>query len=262
MRSLIACVIVSVILWFNRSTSLFSIDREVAKYAFGRVFGSCLGFMLEIFSLDYISASKSVLIINNPLVTSILSYVILREKSGKHDLICFFLCTFGVVLLTNPFSSDTRLSGTNQLLGMILASLASLSFNLSYMALRKIKTKPVNSWILVFYIMLVNLFTMPTPFLFSAETSHHMTAYTDLVWLLLFLIGALTVSTLFFTHQMFYYETAARGSAYHNFQLLYTYLFDVWVMRSHFCVTELLGATCIIVGNLYIYIMKTLGYIS
>ncbi len=141
MRSLFASVIVCIILWFNRSTSLFSIDKDVAKYAFGRIFGSCLGFMLEIFSLDYISTSKSVLIINNPLITSILSYVILGEKSGKHDYICFSLCTLGVTLLANPFTSDTRPNGSNQLLGIILASLASFSFNLSYMALRKIKTK-------------------------------------------------------------------------------------------------------------------------
>ena len=145
---------------------------------------------------------------------------------------------------------------------MILAFFSSLSFNLSYMALRKIKAKQVNSWILVFYIMIVNLFTMPTAFLFSETRSHYMTAYTEFVWLLLFLIGALTVSTLFFTHQTFYYETAARGSAYNNFQLIYTYFFDVFVMGSHFCLTEMAGAALIVFGNLYIYVMKTLGYIS
>jgi drug/metabolite transporter (DMT)-like permease len=100
---------------------------------------------------------------------------------------------------------------------MFLALLSSLSFNLSYMALRKMKSKQVNSWILVFYIMIVNLFTMPTAFLFSEARSHYMTAYTEVIWLFLFLIGALTVSTLYFTHQTFYYETAARGSAYYNF---------------------------------------------
>jgi hypothetical protein len=76
------------------------------------------------------------------------------------------------------------------------------------------------------------------------------------------LIGALTVSTLYFTHQTFYYETAARGSAYSNFELVYTYLFDVWVMKSHFCMTEFFGASFIICGNMYIYIMKTFGYIT
>jgi drug/metabolite transporter (DMT)-like permease len=114
LRSLFACVIVSIVIWFNReTTSVFKIDREVAIFAFGRVFGSFIGFMLEILSLDYISTSKSVLIINNPLITSILSYVILREKSGKHDLICFIMCTFGVVLLTNPFSNGASMKGTN-----------------------------------------------------------------------------------------------------------------------------------------------------
>ncbi len=144
-----------------------------------------------------------------------------------------------------------------------MATLASLSFNLSYMALRKLKTTPISSWTLVFHIMLINLLTMPSAFLSEdqIDPETHPTTYTGLIWLLLFLIGLLTVSTLYFTHLTFYYETAARGSAYNNFQLIYTYLFDVWVMQSHFCSIEIIGAVCIIVGNLYLYVLKTLGFI-
>ncbi len=78
MRSLVACVIVSFIIYMN-GVSIFKIERSVGIYAFGRVFGSCMGFILEIFSLKYISTSKSVLIINNPLLTSIISYLTIRE---------------------------------------------------------------------------------------------------------------------------------------------------------------------------------------
>ena len=144
-----------------------------------------------------------------------------------------------------------------------MAFLSSLSFNLSYMALRKLKTTPISSWTLVFFIMLINLFAMPSAFLSEDQLDPeiHLTTYTSLIWFLLFLIGLLTVSTLYFTHLTFYYETAARGSAYNNFQLIYTYLFDVWVMKSHFCIIELIGAICIIFGNLYLYLMKTFGFI-
>jgi drug/metabolite transporter (DMT)-like permease len=110
-RSFFALLIVSVILWFNKC-SIFAIDKDLALFAFGRVFGSCLGFALEIFSLDYITTSKSILIINNPLITSLLSYVLLREKSGLHDMISFTFCTLGVALLTNPFAE-----GGNQPMG-------------------------------------------------------------------------------------------------------------------------------------------------
>lgn len=61
---------------------------------------------------------------------------------------------------------------------------------------------------------------------------------------------------------MFYYEKAGRGSAYNNFELIYTYAFDVFYMKNVFKLSELLGAGLIVLGNLYIYVLKTFRVIS
>lgn len=260
-RSLIACLILCLILYIN-GISPFSIPKDVSRFAFQRVFGSFFGFMLEIFALDFIPSSKAVLIVNNPFLTSILSYFLIGEVSSKHDMISFLVCTLGVTLMCDPFN-DSKPSSDTEYIGTILAVLSSISFNLSYLALRNLKGHQINSWILVFHIMIVNLMFMPTCFLsYDLVCRHSFTQYTQHVWLLLLPIGFLTLSTLYFTHLTFYYETAARGNAYSNFELIYTYIFDVFVLGANFRLQEMVGAGLILIANAYIYLMKTLGYIQ
>ena len=102
-RSLIAVLFVAPILYY-KGLSPFDIGRDVASNAYMRIIGSCLGFMLEIFALQFIPVSKAVLIINNPFLTSIIAYLFIGEKSSKHDMISFMVCTLGVIFLTNPFT--------------------------------------------------------------------------------------------------------------------------------------------------------------
>ena len=110
-RSLIACIIVAGVLYFG-GHSPFDIGRDVAIYACIRVLGSCFGFMLQIFAMEFIPVSKTVLIINNPFLTSIISFLLIGERSTKHDMFCFLLCTVGVIMLTDPFQ-DTESSSSS-----------------------------------------------------------------------------------------------------------------------------------------------------
>jgi drug/metabolite transporter (DMT)-like permease len=137
-RSLIACLIVVAVLHY-RGESPFALNRDVALYAFIRILGSFMGFVLQIFSIEFISVSKTVLIINNPFLTSIISFLLIGERSTRHDMICFLLCTVGVIMLTDPFK-DTPLHKLDlqNLIGVSLSFLSSLSYNISYVALRKL----------------------------------------------------------------------------------------------------------------------------
>ena len=199
-RSFVAFIIVTVIIYYN-NLSPFDLDRNVAKFAFGRVIGSSFGFMFEVFALEFIPVSKAVLIINNPILTSIISFVLIGERSSKHDIISFVICTIGVIFLTDPFSES--ITDFNHVVGLVIAFLSSLSFNLSYVALRYIKDRPVNSWLLVFYIMATNLIIMPSCFLSIDVYKETFTNYNDKVYILILLIGLLTLSTLYFTHLTF-----------------------------------------------------------
>ena len=110
--------------------------------------------------------------------------------------------------------------------------------------------------------MAVNLLVMPSCFLSYDVYKSQFTTYTDKVWLLLLVIGMLTPLCLYFTHLMFYYEKAGRGAAYNNFELIYTYLFDVFYMKNSFRVMEFCGAGLILTANVYLYVVKSIGLIQ
>ena len=54
-----------------------------------------------------------------------------------------------------------------------------------------------------------------------------------------------------------FYEKAARATAYYNMELLYTFLFDIYVSEAHFSGYEI-GGVCLIVGaNIYMYLVNS-----
>ena len=228
--------------------------------AFIRIFGSAMGFLLQIASIELIPISKSVVIIYNPFLASLLSFLIIGERLSVHDLFCFLFCTIGVIMLTDPFSDGVK--DVKELFGIMLAFLSSISYNISYIALRKIRDTPISSWILVFFIMSVNLVTMPAIFLSYDMYRDKFTHYTESGWILILITGLLTLSTLYFSNLTFYYEKAGRGAAYHNFELIFTYVFDVFYMKNTFKAIEIIGASLIVVANIYLYILKSAGIIN
>ena len=250
---------VSLIIYFS-GESIFGISKPIMKIAMIRIFGSALGFIFTIASLELIPVSKTVVIVYNPFLASLTSYLLIGESMSVHDLLCFFFCTLGVVMLTDPFSGKVK--DARETLGIMLAFLSSLSYNVSYVALRKIRDTPINSWILVFFIMLINLVTMPAVFLSYDIYRENFTHYSDKAWILIFMTGVLTLSTLYFTNLMFYYEKAGRGAAYTNFELIFTYVFDVFYMKNTFKMAEIIGASLIIAANIYLYILKSAGIIE
>lgn len=254
-----AFLIVTVILYFTGET-IFNIDKKLMGIAFVRIIGSAMGFILTIFSLEFIPVSKTVVIVYNPFLASLVSYIMIGERMTYHDFICFALCTLGVVMLTDPFGQ--KIQDVREWFGIMLAFASSTSYNISYVALRKLREHPINSWILVFFIMLVNLMTMPAIFLSYDVYRNNFTHYSDKVWVLIFCTGILTLNTLYFTNLTFYYEKAGRGASYHNFELIFTYVFDVFYMKNNFKIVEILGASLIISANFFLYILKSTGIIN
>ena len=65
-----------------------------------------------------------------------MSFLIIQETITKNDLISFTLGVVGIGLLTNPFGNY---KGVNDLIGISLALLSAVLFNLGFIALRKVK---------------------------------------------------------------------------------------------------------------------------
>ncbi len=88
-----------------------------------------------------------VIILYNPFLTSLMSYILIGETVNRHDMLSFLLGVIGIALLTDPFASRKN---ENDLLGIMLALLSAVIFNLGFIAIRKVKSE-LNSWQIVFF---------------------------------------------------------------------------------------------------------------
>ena len=71
--------------------------------------------------------------------------------------------------------------------------------------------------------------------------------------ILIFLIGLLTVLGNFCVNKTLFYEKAGRATAYYNMELLYTFLYDIFVSHAQFSQWEITGVSMIVLANLYMY---------
>ena len=78
---------------------------------------------------------------------------------NKHDIVSSFICTTGVICLSNPLGWKELTN--KEIFGLLLAFLSAFVFNLSFISLRKLKNEKVDSWVIVFLIMLMNLILLP-----------------------------------------------------------------------------------------------------
>jgi drug/metabolite transporter (DMT)-like permease len=70
--------------------------------------------------------------------------------------------------------------------------------------------------------------------------------------LLLLCVGCCTILGSYFINKSLQYEKASRATAYYSFELIYTFVFDVVVMKSSFSIYEITGVSLIICSNLYL----------
>ena len=74
---------------------------------------------------------------------------------------------------------------------------------------------------------------------------------------MLCLVTLFTVVGNFCVNKCLQYEKAARATAYYNFELLYTFMFDILVLNSKFSNIEILGLTLVVIANVYMYIVNS-----
>jgi len=259
LRSFVALILVSAILYCGR-ISPFEIKREkVALCLAVRCVTGFMGFATEFFAVKFTELSKIVIILYNPFLTSLMSFLIIGERVNRHDLLAFFLGVVGIALLTDPFSN---LKGLNDLIGCGLAVMSAVIFNLGFIALRKVKSQ-LNSWQIVFYFTVTNMLLSPFSFLLDKSFTAHIQEQSSIYdfapdsLLILSFIGAVTVIGNFCVNKTLFYEKAGRATAYYNLELLFTFLFDIMVDRARFSGYEIAGVSLIVVANLYMYLVNS-----
>lgn len=70
-------------------------------------------------------------------------------------------------------------------------------------------------------------------------------------------VGLITVIGNYCVNKTLFHEKAARATAYYNMELFYTFIFDIFVMKSDFSATEITGVLMIVLGNVYMYYINS-----
>lgn len=70
-------------------------------------------------------------------------------------------------------------------------------------------------------------------------------------------IGLITVIGNFCVNKTLFHEKAARATAYYNMELFYTFIFDIFVMKSDFSFSEISGVAMIVLANMYMYYVNS-----
>jgi drug/metabolite transporter (DMT)-like permease len=82
LRSFVAMIIVSCILYYHK-VSPFEIKRHVALCLSIRCITGFLGFATEFFAVKFTELSKIVIILYNPFLTSLMSFLIIGERVNR-----------------------------------------------------------------------------------------------------------------------------------------------------------------------------------
>jgi drug/metabolite transporter (DMT)-like permease len=117
-------------------TDVFDIRKPVAIFLAIRVVAGFVGFAIEFFAAKYTDLSKLVIVLYNPFLTSLMSFLLIGETVTKHDLFSFLLGVVGIALLTDPFSN---MKGMDDIIGIFLALASAVIFNIGFIALRHVK---------------------------------------------------------------------------------------------------------------------------
>lgn len=191
MRSLIAMCLLIPILYYNNVHPL-NISKPLAPYLIVRCLSAFIGFVLEFIAAKFTDLSKIVIVFYNPFLTCLMGYLMIGERVNKHDLLSFFLGMLGIAFITDPFSS---IKSPNDLIGIGIAVLSSVFFNIGFIVIRKVK-KEIHSWQIVSFFTITNLIFSPIC-IFTDNIVRHRTSYFDFSDLnaasILFAIAVFTV---------------------------------------------------------------------
>jgi len=95
--------ILSYLLSKYEKKSILDIRKELRKWLFFRVFFGSIGFFLYFASFDFISISDTNILNNTiPFWTIIFSYLVLKEKVTKYDIVSIIFGFVGVLILIKP----------------------------------------------------------------------------------------------------------------------------------------------------------------
>jgi len=209
-------------------------------------------------ALKLLSISQATLLVfTNPIFTSLLAFICIRERVTIYDIIASLVSFVGVFLVVQ---GDLKNSGNEErqhfnIAGVVCALIAAFFSSCVYVMLRKIGKK-THYMIPPFYFGAgAGLLSIPV-FLSMDYIEDKATYYGDYGFLLLLGAGVAGYFAQMFSSLACQEEKAGRVASVNYLQVLYTYLIDIFWFGMGLTTENIIGASLILFGNVFISGLK------
>ncbi|EAR93814.1 integral membrane protein DUF6 containing protein (macronuclear) [Tetrahymena thermophila SB210] len=203
--------------------------------------------------LTLMSVSDGVVMVNtNPIWTNFLAFFFLGEHLSKKALGFCLISFIGIVLVSRPASifgesSNSHSEAQNQLLGTIFGLVGSLFVSLVSIVVRKLSHQlkcngamhmQYNYFISAFFTAILILNDAERPFIFTFRF-----LYLNVLLSFFGFIGQLLIS------KAYTLEKASIISPMQYFQVVLSFLLDIFVLKNSVSFTSIAGAALIVLGS-------------
>ncbi|CDW87883.1 membrane protein [Stylonychia lemnae] len=229
-----------------------SIPRNMIFPLLVRVTCGCLGFLCINQAIKHLPIVLVALFVNTlPLFTSLLGFLILREKITKMEVFCLVLAFLGIYTLV---SGSERLQNSEEdvksninswsLLMLILAPIFMASINVSLRHMRQLHELTASTYAVLFSIVFYSTLMSFTDNDFSMFDTFLVHEH----FLLLFISLAGGTGMLLKTRAL-QHEMAGRLSILGYFSIVFTFFFDLIFIGTKFSIGEIYGILIVLAAN-------------
>jgi drug/metabolite transporter (DMT)-like permease len=173
-RALVSCALIFLLILFTKDMkTLETLEikrRHLLYFLAAGFFGVTIGFGFYIKSLYYIPVANAVILVHvYPLVTALLSWVFLKERITKWELVALILVLLGIWSI---YGSELSLEAN--MLGNALVILAGIGYSVFLVSMRHFENKGFPYWKVTFWPLLIGglllfLFLPFEPFVLSTR---------------------------------------------------------------------------------------------
>ena len=223
-----------------------------------RVIGTTCAHLLIFMALRMTSTSKVILIFENPFLTSIMAYFIIKERITKHEVIVFCMSTIGIIMLSRSAKkTDNKKEVSDEMIGVALCLVAAILANLSTLALRQmqLKNQPVDTFIVATIVCIFGCVFNPLLIMGQeAAGAYNAVEYTTELKIGLACTATFYVLSQVWVSKLYYLLKASWARVALNMQVIVTFFFDTTVAGVEFSTVELAGCGLLLLANAYLFL--------
>lgn len=260
-RAFLGLILLSAYLYFNKKKIVYFSSYPFIAIIRGTLF--FVGFIFFYISLTKIPlAEANALFFTNPIIVTILSVLILKNKIGIHRIMAILICCFGTLLIVKP-----SLSNFNWYI--LLPILTALSYAIS-MILSKITSDRDNSFQQSFHIYLggIILGTLLSIFLLNKSIANvsffsvlsNKWNFSDLSILLILAIIAVTGTVgIFCLVSAYRIGSPSANAPFEYVLLIYSLITGYLIFNEKPDIISLIGMALILSSGVYVFARESVN---